>query len=130
MIRNLDATQSPYRHPGALHQIIVRSIERRKIFYDNTDRDNFLARLGSVLTETSTPCGAWALIPNHLHLLLKTGFTPIATVTRRRLTGYAVTVRLSDIWKLNQKRYWPLANIHQMSRPAVCYAIGHRANSA
>ncbi len=77
--------------PGALHHIIVRGIERRKIFYDNGDRDNFLERLGVVLTETSTPCFAWALIPNHLHMLLKTGSTPIATVMRRLLTGYAVS---------------------------------------
>jgi REP element-mobilizing transposase RayT len=77
--------------PGALHHIIVRGIERRKIFYDNFDRDNFLERLGTVLAESSTPCFAWALIPNHLHLLLRTGFAPIATVMRRLLTGYAVT---------------------------------------
>jgi REP element-mobilizing transposase RayT len=30
--------------PGALHHIIVRGIERRKIFYDDDDRDNFLER--------------------------------------------------------------------------------------
>ncbi len=77
--------------PGALHHIIVRGIERRKIFYDNADRDNFLERLEVVLTETTTPCFAWTLIPNHLHLLLRTGSTPIATVMRRLLTGYAVT---------------------------------------
>ena len=33
----------------------------------------------------------WALIPNHCHLLLKTGNVPLATVTRRLLTGYAVS---------------------------------------
>jgi putative transposase len=77
--------------PGALHHIIVRGIERRRIFYNNRDRDNFLERLAVVLTETSTPCFAWTLIPNHLHLLLRTGTTPIATVMRRLLTGYAVT---------------------------------------
>ncbi len=27
---------------GALHHIIVRGIERRKIFYDDRDRDNFI----------------------------------------------------------------------------------------
>ncbi len=32
--------------PGALHHIIVRGIERRKIFKDDTDRINFLDRLG------------------------------------------------------------------------------------
>ena len=77
--------------PGALHHIIVRGIERRKIFYDDSDRDNFLERLGGVLTETGTPCFAWTLIPNHAHLLLRTGVTPIATVMRRLLTGYAVS---------------------------------------
>jgi len=77
--------------PGALHHIIVRGIERRKIFYDDSDRENFLERLGLVLTESDTPCFAWALIPNHLHLLLRTGATPIATVMRRLLTGYAVS---------------------------------------
>lgn len=77
--------------PGALHHIIVRGIERRKIFYDDEDRDNFLERLGTVLTDTETPCYAWALIPNHAHVLLKTGTTPIATVMRRLLTGYAVS---------------------------------------
>ena len=77
--------------PGALHHIIVRGIERRKIFYDDSDRDNLLQRLGIILIETKTPCFAWALIPNHLHLLLRTGIEPIATVMRRLLTGYAVS---------------------------------------
>jgi hypothetical protein len=43
------------------------------------------------MSETNTPCYAWALIPNHFHLLLKTGNVPIATVMRKLLTGYAVT---------------------------------------
>ena len=77
--------------PGALHNIIVRGMERRKIFLDDFDRDNFLKRLGNVLSETATLCFAWALIPNHAHLLLRTGTTAIATVMRRRLTGYAVS---------------------------------------
>jgi REP element-mobilizing transposase RayT len=77
--------------PGALHHIIGRGIERRKIFYNDTDRDNFLERLETILKETSTPCYAWALIPNHFHLLLRTGKVPISTVMRRLLTGYAVS---------------------------------------
>ena len=50
--------------PGALHHIIFRGIERRKIFRDNKDRDNFLDRLGNVLSDSGTPCYAWSLIPN------------------------------------------------------------------
>ncbi len=77
--------------PGALHHIICRGIERRKIFDDDVDRDNFLERLGNILIETSTPCYSWALIPNHFHLLLRTGNVAISTVMRRLLTGYAVS---------------------------------------
>jgi len=76
--------------PGAVHHIIVRGIERRKIFLDDQDRDNFLKRLGDLVLETRTLCFAWALIPNHFHLLLKTGTAPIATLMRRLLTGYAI----------------------------------------
>ena len=76
--------------PGALHHIIVRGIEKRKIFKDHADRQSFIERLGDILSDSQTPCYAWALIPNHFHLLLKTGLTPIATIMRRLLTGYAL----------------------------------------
>jgi len=77
--------------PGALHHIIARGIDRKNIFKDDKDRDDFLERLGAIIEETQTYCFAWALIPNHFHLLIKTGATPISTVMRRLLTGYAVS---------------------------------------
>jgi REP element-mobilizing transposase RayT len=77
--------------PGALHHIIIRGIERKRIFRDDGDRNDFLDRLGDILKDTATLCYAWALIPNHVHLLLRTGKVPIATVMRRLLTGYAVS---------------------------------------
>ncbi|MCX5895670.1 MAG: transposase, partial [Proteobacteria bacterium] len=75
--------------PGALHHIIIRGIERRAIFQDDQDRDAFLERLGRILIETATPCFAWCLMPNHVHLLLRTGLVPTASIMRRLLTGYA-----------------------------------------
>ncbi len=36
--------------------------------------------------------GRWE--PNHVHLLLRTGITPLSTVMRRLLTGYAVSFNL------------------------------------
>lgn len=77
--------------PGALHHIIVRGINRRRIFFDDADHDAFLDRLDAILSESKTPCFAWALMANQLHLLLRTGTAPIATVMRRLLTGYAVS---------------------------------------
>jgi putative transposase len=76
--------------PGALHHIICRGIAKSKIFLDAKDRNTFLKRLGKILTETNTPCYAWALMPNHFHLLLRTGMVPISRIMSRLLTGYAI----------------------------------------
>ena len=93
--------------PGALHHIIVRGIEKRKIFKDHADRKSFIKRLGDILSGSKTPCYAWALMPNHFHLLLKTGLTPISTIMSRLLTGHAVYFnrRYRRIGHLFQNRY-------------------------
>ena len=80
--------------PGALHHVIARGIERTKIYRDDLDCKNFVERLSTILPETGTHCFAWALLPNHFHLLLRTGRVPLATVMRRLLTGYAVSCNL------------------------------------
>lgn len=75
--------------PGALHHIICRGIEKRKIFRTDSDRDDFLERVAKALLDSQTPCYAWALLPNHFHLLLRTGNASIAQLMRRILSGYA-----------------------------------------
>jgi putative transposase len=76
--------------PGALHHIIDRGLNRRAIFLNDGDRNLFLDRLGLILKSTGTACYAWALMPNHFHLLLATASVPISTVMQRLLTGYAI----------------------------------------
>jgi putative transposase len=75
---------------GGLHHIIARGIDGSPIFQHDYDRNDFLSRFGLILKETDTHCCAWALIPNHFHLLLKTGRVPIAQVMGRLLTGYGI----------------------------------------
>ena len=93
--------------PDALHHLIGRGIARKKIFLGDSDREDFLDRLGDVLTETKTSCYAWALIPNHFHLLLRTGTAPLSSIMRRLLTGYAVgyNLRHRRYGHLFQNRY-------------------------
>jgi REP element-mobilizing transposase RayT len=93
--------------PGVLQHVMARGIERRKIFWDDKDRASFLERLAVILEETQTQCYAWALIPNHFHLLLRIGQTPLSTVMRRLMTGYAVTfnIRHRRSGHLFQNRY-------------------------
>lgn len=82
--------QSRIDAPGALHHIIIRGIERKRLFADDRDRNDFIARLSDLLEKTKTPCYAWALMSNHVHLLLRTGTIPISSIMRRLLTGYAI----------------------------------------
>jgi putative transposase len=80
--------------PGLLQHVIVRGIERRKFFRDDQDREEFVGRLGRLLVATKTDCYAWALLPNHFHLLLRTTEIPLASFMRRLQTGHAVTFNL------------------------------------
>ena len=48
--------------PGSLHPIVIRGIERRKIFRDARGWGNFLDPLGNLLPETKTGCYVWALL--------------------------------------------------------------------
>ena len=82
--------QSRLDAPGTLHHVIVSGMERRKIFLGDDDKKDFLERCGMVFQEAGTSCYAFALMSNHVHLLLRTGPTPLAVVMARLLTGYAV----------------------------------------
>ena len=77
--------------PGVLHHIMIRGIERRKIFINDRDRKDFLDRLAKLLPATETACYGWVFMPNHAHFLFRTGLAPLSKVMRRLLTGYAVS---------------------------------------
>ncbi len=77
--------------PGLLHHVMIRGIERRKIFRDDKDREDFIERISFLLPDTKTQCYAWALMSNHVHLLIRSGPSGISQFMRRLLTGYAVS---------------------------------------
>jgi REP element-mobilizing transposase RayT len=68
---------------------MVRGIERRAIFRDDTDRADFVGRVAALVPATGLTVYAWALLPNHAHLLVRTGSRPLPRVMRSLLTGYA-----------------------------------------
>lgn len=76
--------------PGVMHHVISRGIEKRKIFINDTDRRDFIERLEGITVDGGMDIYAWALMPNHFHLLGKTGRQPLATSMRKLLTGYVV----------------------------------------
>jgi len=86
---------------------MIRGIERRKVFRNDKDREDFLDRLSTLLPKAETSCYAWAFLANHAHFLFKTGKIPLATLMRRLLTGYAVSFnkRHKRHGQLFQNRY-------------------------
>jgi REP element-mobilizing transposase RayT len=72
-----------------LHHVIVRGLDRQIIFRDDRDREDFVARISVLVRLGAFRVYAWALLPNHAHLLLQTGGRPLARSMRSLLTGYA-----------------------------------------
>jgi REP element-mobilizing transposase RayT len=74
-----------------LHHVIVRGIEKGLVVRDDKDREAFVTRLGHAAMLTQTNVYAWALLPNHVHVLVRSSAIGLPAFMRRFLTGYAVT---------------------------------------
>ena len=75
--------------PGALHHIMVRGINKAKIFDDDQDKTRFLERLGQNVLAGNCSVYAWVLMNNHVHILFKSGSYGISAVMRKQLAWYA-----------------------------------------
>ncbi len=86
---------------------MARGIERRSIFITEHDRLDFLARLDRLVEAGALRVFAFALMPNHFHLLARTGSPPISRAMSSLLTGYAVSFnhRHTRIGHLFQNRF-------------------------
>jgi putative transposase len=80
--------------PGALHHIMGRGIEQTKIFRMDQDREDFLNRVADLCIAGDLIVYGWSLMPNHFHLLVRTGRRSISKSMRKLLTGYVVNFNL------------------------------------
>ena len=72
--------------PGALHHVMCRGIERRRIFLEDSDRDDFLKRPETVLSETQTP----------IEQILKPDKQPARVYARSLLFDWAIRSHTMD----------------------------------
>jgi putative transposase len=93
--------------PETLHHVMVRGIEQTAIFRDDRDRTDFVTRLATLAEAGAWTVYAWVLLPNHAHLLVRTGQRPLARSMRSLLTGYAGAFnrRHKRVGHLFQNRY-------------------------
>lgn len=75
--------------PGAVHHVYARGIEKRKIFLTDADRSFFLEKVGANIGKWKMRCFAWALMPNHFHMLLRSDAGLLPSFMRCLLTGYS-----------------------------------------
>lgn len=80
--------------PSTLHHVIIRGIEQRRIVDDDTDREEFVQRMGRLAVEPETVIYAWSLMTNHAHILLGSGAASLSSFMRRFFTGYAISYNL------------------------------------
>jgi len=58
---------------GGVYHVMARGVERRAIFHDDTDRQNFLRRLEAVAEEEDLAVFAYVLMENHFHVVARRG---------------------------------------------------------
>jgi REP-associated tyrosine transposase len=63
---------------GLLYHVIVRGNQRRKTFGHDDDYRAYLDRLEKYRSQCQVRIYAYCLMPNHVHLLVETGSTPLA----------------------------------------------------
>jgi len=78
-------------HRGACINVIGRGIEKRRVFWDDVDRAISSRGSDLWLQDGAMDVYAWALMPNHFHLLCKTRLQPLSISMHRLLTVMSST---------------------------------------
>ncbi len=93
--------------PGLLYHVIVRGNQRRKTFRTDADYKAYLDRLEKYRAQCQVRIYAYCLMPNHVHLLVETGNTPLARFMQGVQQSYTqyFNLRYRKVGHLFQGRY-------------------------
>jgi putative transposase len=75
-----------------VHHVRVRRADRRAIFRDDRDREDLLACLAALVRDRQLAVYAWALMSNHVHLLVGTVNVPLERSMGSLLASFATTL--------------------------------------
>jgi putative transposase len=74
---------------GGIYHVVARGNERREIFRDNDDREDYLRRLAASSARFRFRVLAYCLMDNHVHLALERGPTALSKVMHALHSAYA-----------------------------------------
>lgn len=72
-----------------IYHIMLRGIDKRNIFLDDSDYEKFIQYIKKAKEKTQVSVYAYCLMTNHVHMLLKTETEEIGDIIRRINVGYA-----------------------------------------
>lgn len=95
----------PWRkeYAGAIYHVTCRGNGRERIVFGEDDAQRFREQLGEAVARDGVRLYAWALMPNHYHLLVETPHPNLAGFMQRLNTAYGMYFR------------------HKHARPGHCF---------
>jgi putative transposase len=75
--------------PGAIYHVIARGNERKPIFRDDRDREEYLMRLARYRRKLRFQLLAYCLMPNHVHLAIRRTDQPLSRAMLSLQSSYA-----------------------------------------
>lgn len=93
--------------PGGLYHVISRGNNRQRIFQSDQDYESYIEKMQSYRKRYGYLLYAYVLMPNHIHLLLEVGQTPLSRIMQGLQQSYALYYnrRYRKVGHLFQGRY-------------------------
>lgn len=66
--------------PGAVYHVTARGNERRPVYRDDRDREEYLARIAEYRDRFQFQLLGYCLMTNHVHLAVRTGVVPLSRI--------------------------------------------------
>ncbi|MEK7573541.1 MAG: transposase [Patescibacteria group bacterium] len=101
----------PFIHyPGALYHITARGNNKQDIFHNEKDFSRYLSNIKLFKKEVPFYLYAFALMPNHIHLLIEVIDSPISKIMQKLQTAYTMFVnkKYQRVGHVFQGRYFHL----------------------
>lgn len=101
----------PFIHyPGALYHITARGNNKQDIFHNEKDFSRYLSNIKLFKKEVPFYLYAFALMPNHIHLLIEVIDSPISKIMQKLQTAYTMYInkKYQRVGHVFQGRYFHL----------------------
>ena len=104
---------------GLLYHVIVRGNQRQKTFTSDEDFNAYLDRLDRYRAKCQVRIYAYCLMPNHAHLLLETGSTPLS----KFMQGLQRSIPITKIVHMAKSGTYSRAGTRRsfVTRSSICW---------